>query len=1229
MTSLNGYHVQKTLRSSSRSQVYLATRESDGVDVFVKRYPGDTQDVSGSRAARELLAIRAAAGPGVPEGFAVVPGPDTPLLVLEWIPGVSLCQWVESSRPTVKAFLTVAIQLTETLARVHSARLIHRDLTPYNVMVDPASLKATIVDFGVAQSLGAQERSFDASAGPGVGGALQYISPEQTGRMNRGIDMRSDLYSLGATLYYALTRRAPFEGSDTLALLHALLARTPRAPFDLRPDVPLALSRIVLRLLEKEPDDRYQSARALHADLVTCQDQLAQRGAIDEMLVLGTAEAPDRPRFSRRIHGRDAEIARLRELYARAAGGATQVLMLAGEPGAGRSALVDQLRPPLAETGGYLAPGKFDVSQERPYSAWAAALGAFVQQLLVESDERLLHWRDVLGTALGNIARVMVDLVPNLGFVLGEVPPVPELGPRETQARLALALKRFISACATPDHPLVLFLDDMQWSDAASRALLDELLADASSKALLVIGAYRASEVQQGHPLASQFARLRERGISVEFMSLGPLSIDASTALLAEALERTPEAVRPLAVLIHRKTGNAPLFVRQFVEHMQGRGLLVYAHGSGWTWEPAAVAAADIPEGAVALLTSKLHRLEPGPRAILELASCIGDEFVADLLCELSQTERGEVEKGLWTLCDEGLIAPCPGGFRFSHDRIREATSALLSQDARARLHHETCQLLLARLSESERSARIFEIAEHLSQGLRYMSEEQRLPGLRILLAAGKRALAAGAALTAEAYLEVARRLLRDEDWKSEHALAFDLSLQSVESAFLRRDFDSALQIADLAEAHAVSPVQIAQVSAKRILVYALTRSPEECATHALAVLARFGLRLPLRPSRLRAYFTMRLVLWRMQSQGIDAVTRPATAMDPQRIAKVILVGAAGGVLSRVSTRLVALVSSWMVTQNLKHGCLARPGFTLGTFSAYLQIVLGATAEAERIETAALDGERRSPDPVYAPRTEMIMRAVSHPWRMPRRRALAPLDRVGNALQELGDLEYCYYSRFLKSAFGALAGEPVASAAGALQGQVERVRRSGHRYSEPQFCLRAVLLLQAAPDAAIPIESEIAASEVELAAEHSSAEPYVRTLWMMVLCIYRRWDLVLAQSDAIGTKLFEQVAFVHIADHTLYRGLAAAALAPHGRGLLPDRGRRSLRESLRRMRSWARSGPDFAHMVLLLQAEEARLAHNFRRARALYEEAAQCARHADFPHHVALAHERRGDLLLA
>ncbi len=1207
--------------------MYWAVRDRDATEVILKLYAGDSTAQRLASAQRELETLRTLAGKGTPRPLEILLEHVTPVLVIEFVPGVALGTWIEAGLPSPSAILRVALQLAEVLGRVHAARFTHRDVNPRNVVVDPATLATHLIDFGIARRLGSAEGDAVGTGG-GLAGTLLYIAPEQTGRMNRVSDMRSDLYSLGATLYHALTGRPPFESTDPLELIHAHIARVPVPPIQLRPEIPAALSEVVLKLLRKEPDERYPTAAVLHADLLMLQEQLERTGRMDGGFALGGAQEPERPSFSRKLHGREREIAKLRALQEQVCTGHASMLLIQGEPGCGKSALIDEFRPWLAEAGGYLAIGGFDLYSDRPYAGWETALGSLCQQLLVESDARLERWRTELLAGLGGIAKALVELLPDLGFILGEVEAVPALGPRETQARLSLAVQRFLGVCAGRSRPLVLFLDDLQWSDAGSRYLLEDVLSSDLPEGLLVIWACRSGVLTSGHPLTALLARLAERRIEVETLTLSTLAAEAGTEMLAEALERSVDDVHDLGRLVERKTGNNPLLIRQFIDHIHARGLLRWRRGHGWSWSPAEIAAADIPDGAVALMTEKMGRLEPISRELIELASCVGDEFDLDLLTELARLEKTSLEKALFALSDAGLIAPCTNGFRFVHGRIREAAQSMLSAETHAQLQYDIGRLLLARTPEAEHAEHASTIVDHLNRGLAHVGEDLRLTAVRLNLAAGGRALAKGAAATSEGYFGVARKLFLDRDWEQERSLGFSLLLRSAESTILVGDFDSALSLLADLERRSPSLLESAQIAARRVQIFAMTKDPVECMSYALGILSGLGVRWPLRPSPARARLALLVLRLRLRMREGRELFRPAASMDPGLLAPILVIGACTGVIGRVDLHLGVIASCWVISSNLRQGYLARPGYSLAVYAGWLQLILGDTAGAQRAAQLALEWGERVPDPVYRPRLEMHIHAILRPWWMPRRQALAGLERISESMREVGDLEYAYYARFLDSSYGALAGNPVGETGRALLEIADAVRRSGTRYPEPERFHDAYRLLLASELSDRAIENAVAESDSWLASNSGGVEAYVRTCWLLVLCVFNRHDLAFSQSERFSKWLFRIVPYVHVTDHTFYRGLAAAALASSAHRRDRVRYVHVLRRSLGKLRRWAKGGPDFAHMELLLAAEHARLRRKPERARALYEQAQQGAKRQDFIHHAALACERRARMFI-
>jgi hypothetical protein len=1219
-----GYSFAKWLRQNENGSVALAIRETDGLDVVLKTYRADRDRGGRSlQVQRELEALRAVAGPGVPAALDLLLTHSPPVLVLARVPGTSLLRWIPEGGVRLADFLSVAVQLTATLMRVHERRLIHRDVTPDNILVDPQTLQTHLIDFGLAKAIGALSRGEGRPSIPeSLGGTLSYMAPEQTGRMNRGCDFRSDLYSAGATFYHMLTGRPPFESDDALELVHAHIARLPPDPATLRPDLSEPIRQLLLKLLRKDPEERYQSARALHADLKECLGQVTQRGEIDPGFALGSVEPPDRPRFPARLYGRDVQVAQLHELYQRCIEGKPAALLLRGEAGCGKSTLVSALRPALAARGGCLAIGKFDRQRPRPYSGWIAILEYLAGQLLLERTERLERWRGQLREGVGSIARALVDLVPDLRFILGEVPEMPALDARASRARLSLALQRFLAAFASIDHPLVLLLDDVQWSDAGSRLLLDDLLPSVPP-ALLLIVAFNSSEAGGAGSDTELIERQQRAGVKLDVLEVPALGREHVAAMLSDALGQPRDLTQSLAELIERKTGNNPLLVRQFVEHVHERGLLRHETGR-WTWDLTALAAADIPDGAVALTTAKIAQLGAEPRRALALASCIGDEFDTELLYALAGSDHAGLERGIHALCDLGLIAPCEEGLRFLHSRIREAAQELLNDAEYERVHYQAGTLLLARTPEPKLGEAIFGIVDHLNRGLRRVPPERELEVVQLNLRAGKTALATGAGAGATAYFSVARTLFERSFAEREPELGVEIQLRSAEAAFATRDFEAALELLSALESRTLPWLQSAKAAELRLRIFALTRSAEECVQHILQDLQRVGIRWPLRPTRGRARLALHRAGWELALRGTRNMLRKQTDDDPRALGPLLL-ATLGGPILRHDLHLSALQTSRVLTWYLRAGYRTSPSFFLAGYAAYRYALLGGARRTRAYAQTALELNRSVPTSAYTVRSEHVVHALIYPWLMTRREAVEPLTRIAESARELGDPEYTYYARFVHAVYLALAGDAIALADPRLRELTELVRRSGHSFAEPEQCQRAYALLTCAERG--EVERRISAY-ASATVEPTAAVQYSSILRAMVLCIYGRHDLVAAETEARGDQVFRVMAGAHLADHVFYRGLAAASLALRDAGPQRRRQRRLVKTCMRKLRGWARAGPDFVHMTWLLQAELECLSGRPDAARTLYDKATARAQQQGYLHHAALACESRARMLL-
>jgi hypothetical protein len=786
----------------------------------------------------------------------------------------------------------------------------------------------------------------------------------------------------------------------------------------------------------------------------------------------------------------------------------------------------------------------------------------------------------------------------------------------------------------------VLLFDDVHWADDASRELLVDLIGGLGGGACLLLCAYRNEPNVDGARVSALLEEAAAtRSLPVTRIELGGLDSGSARRMLAEALGRPAGRIECLAETVQRRTGNNPLLIQQFVLHVHGLGLIRFAEEEGWTWDDAAIAQAEIPEGAVPMLVAKLQGFDPVCREVIELASCIRDRFDAPGLAEFASRPAEELEPALFSLAEQGLLVACSGGYAFVHERVREAAQSMLSDDARAQLHARIGQTLLARLSEDERASRVLQLAAHLDRGVRFLPEARRLDVIRIDAAAGRRALQEGDPFAARSFLATGRTLWREDDWPEHAALGFALATASIECETLCGAFPEALALAGALEQRPLAPLQRAEVASRKIRILALTEEPRVGTRYALEVLRGFGVHWPEVPP---SVFVLRLrvlrLLWRMRGRRIANAWKRADQIDPGWVAPIVVISAAGTLMARADVRFGSLSACHVLSSTLRHGYVARPGYTLSGFALVVNSLielspwvkrfaraLGDLPDAERLERTALDWQRHSPDPVYDPRSEFFAYGVLRAWRAPRRSLLPELARVARAAHEAGDLEYANYAEFVRILFSVLVGDPVPQVLAELAELCRRVRSRRIAYVEPRSLLRPCELLQR-DRRGLDLDAELEEAQRELTGMTPVTASYASTAWLLVCCVFGRWDLACSQADPFGSRLG---AYAHSVDFVLYRSLAAGVLAERSVGSARRRSRRLLRRGLRFLRGRGAEGPDFTHMAQLLEGESHRLGRRFGRAVGCYQRATRTATEASQPHHAALAQERLAELLLA
>jgi len=927
----------------------------------------------------------------------------------------------------VGTFLRLAIRIARAVGSVHAAGLIHKDIKPSNVLVNSATGDVWLTGFGIASRL---RRERQPPEPPEIiAGTLAYMAPEQTGRMNRSIDSRSDLYAFGIMLYEMLTGGLPFSASDPIEWVHCHVARQPVPPSERLPGVPGSVSAIIMKLLAKTAEERYQTAAGVERDLRRCLAGWDVQRRIAEF-PLGEHDTPDRLLIPEKLYGRARDVETLLASFDRIIkSGAPELVFVSGYSGIGKSAVVNELHKPLVALRGLFASGKFDqYKRDIPYATLAQAFQSLLRPLLTKNEAELSKWRDALREAVGPNGQLIVDLVPELKLIVGEQPPVPELPPQDAQGRFQLVFRRFISVFARPEHPLALFLDDLQWLDAATLDLMEDLLNGSDMRHLMLIGAYRNNEVNPSHPLMRKLEAMRQAGAILQDIILAPLTREDLAQLIADSLHCEPERATPLAQLIHDKTTGNPFFAIQFFSELAEEGLLTFDHDKGrWSWDLNRIYAKGYTDNVVDLMVGKLNRLPVETQKALQQLACLGNSAEFAMLRMVYQDSDEEMHGQLWEAVRAGLIFRSEDSYRFLHDRVQEAAYSLIRQELRPETHLRIGMLLAAHTPPEKLEEGIFEIVNQLNRGSHLItSTEERERVAELNFIAGRRAKTSTAYASALKYLAGGRALLTEETWDHNYELIFSIEFDTAECELLTADMVAAEKRLSMLVGRAKSKHDVAIVTRLRLTLYTTLDRNDRAVEVCLEYLRRGGTDWSPHPTSDEAQREYERIWSQVGSRLIeDLIDLPSmTNPDVLDVLDVLTEVVAPALFS--DENLCSLVICRMVNLSLEHGNSDSSCFAYVWFAIIAGPRFGNYKDGFRFGRLGYDLVEKHGLKRFQGRTYMSFGGVVVPWT---RHVLAGRDlvrRAFDAANEMGDLTFAAYSRSQLNTNFLAAGDQLA-----------------------------------------------------------------------------------------------------------------------------------------------------------------------------------------------------------
>jgi predicted ATPase/class 3 adenylate cyclase len=1238
------YSLSETLYQSSRTTIHRGIRKVDHLPVVIKLLGGDyphPRDLAQLR--REFRVARQLRAPGIIDVYALEPWGNGLALVQEYFEGASL---TAQTRPGIAAdldtFFAMALAITRVLVHVHR-QVVHGDVSPANVLWNGKTCDLRLIDFGASSEIRRESQRVPPEDLSET--SLPYVAPERSGRMNRDVDHRTDLYSLGAMLYELLAGIQPFAAKDRGEWIYAHVSRQPRPPHEIAAGVPETLSHIVLRLMAKNPEDRYQSARGLLGDLEECERRWRATGRIEDF-ALSQWDAESHLRIPQRLRGREAELQSLLAAFEAVTRGGTRVLMVSGEAGIGKSALVNESRRTIFRQNGYFGEGKFDQSQHHaPYAALAEAFRQLVVQILSEPEERLTRWAAELREALAPNGQLIVDLVPAIERVIGPQPPVAPSNPVEQQNRFQATVASLVRTFARSDHPLVLFLDDLQWSNAPTLALIKRLLADRGSGSFLLIGAYRESEVDEKHPLAALLADLA-RTDPIESLRLAPLGVPAVSDLLGEAFAISNQQTAELASVLCQKTKGNPLVLGELLCRLNRDGGVFFdANRGAWSWDLDRIRHSTDGDS-LELTLRRLLDLSPETQSWLRLAACIGASFELGTLSIIAEGPVAAAAEGLREAVLEGLVLPIDDDYRLVespedrefgdtppfdvryqfHDRVQQAAYDLIPAKDRGALHLRIGRLLLKHTSPAKREERMIEIAQHLNEGAALLeTDAQRLELVSVNLAAARKANASVAYGAAFKLLQAAHSALPSNSWDTAFELTYEVHYLSAACAYLVGELEPAAALCGELLRRGRTRLERAQVYAMQLAQLTFCDRMDEAVVAGLHGLRLLGVGMSARPKTATIVKELLFAKAALGGRRVADLENAPEITDPAvRLCMRILIDFIPPAYLTGNDRLFAAVVLKQVRLSLRHGSGVE---SASAYASYVVLLagLGDLKRADEFGRLAVRLTEKYEATESRCRNLVLYALFGQSWNRPWRELRLCFQEAVRAGLESGDLLFAAYACGWIHLWDPDLDVRTASDEG--RKYLAIIQKTDYQNARDAAQLAQQLwanLLGQTQDRLSLSDGHFDEKTCgeRMAQVRNVSGCGIHALYRIKLCLLydepQQGFEVITQARLLIRALAGSPYMVEYCLHAFLVCASIGADAPNARAA-----RRHMRRYRRMMRRWARHAPEnFSQHELLMDAEWARLTNDVAAAMLLYDRAIAAAREGGFARYEALANER-------
>lgn len=1245
---LPGYAILRETSHDRKFTIYRGIREKDQIPVLIKTlsisHP-KLDDVARIKNEYELL--KSLDLPSIVKAYALERYQNGYQLILEDASAISLNKWLKSQNPELSQKMILSIHIVQALGDLQAEDIIHKDIQPENILVYPDSLKVKLTGFNFATKIPKQRLSFKHPTL--LEGSLAYMSPEQTGRMNQEVDYRTDFYSLGVTFYKLFTLKLPFDTNDPMELVHAHIAKTPLPPYESDAAIPRPLSDIILKLMSKKPEERYSSTFSLLKDLEKCLKEYQEKGAI-ELFPLGENDLYHRLQISHKLYGREKEISEMMGIFQRIRRGSTELLLLSGYPGIGKSSIVNELEHSIVASKGFFIAGKYDQYKTNiPYSAFIEAFQSLVHQILTESDDTIAAWREKIKHALGNNAAVVLEVIPELSLIIGESYLAQEFDSSETQNRFNFFLQRFISLYASEDFPLVIFLDDLQWIDPASLQLLEMVLTTLKTSGLLIIGAYRNNEVTQVHPLISATQRIKRHGSPVTLLEVPPLKIESVERLIADSLHLPQERCKELTKVIFEKTQANPFFINQLLTLLYEEKLLYVDQDLGiWTWNSEKIRGFEVSGNVIDLLINKLQKCSSEMQEILEVGACIGSSFDARLISTVKEMPLSSlipwcleaIREGFILLSDnflEGEEDTSSKTFRFLHDKVQQAAYLLMDEEKRKATHYKIGLILLKKYKPEELEENIFEIMSQLNHAQNLITEQrERIQYAEMNLIAAEKAMRTVAWGTAIEFLKVGLAFLPENKWETHYTTTFKMYLNLAEARYLLYDFDTASRLFDQILTYTKSIPDKISVHILKMKLYISSVNYKEAVVWGKNALKLLDVHLPL--NHLKAHTIKEYLLLRLKLLGKDTeslVSLPTIsdtkAFDIIQIFTLLVIPS-----YLTSKDLFSFVVIKGLNLILKYGNAPMTAYMYASYGIILNAVFENFKGSFEFGKLALEINKKYEDQKYVPATKFLVGTFLNPTQKHLKTSVDILQQGYEMGTSTGDFINAVYCQGMMYTFKFLIGTNLSELQPEILECLKYVTRiKSHNRGYVFYALRqTIMALKGETSSPSSMQTnefqEEAFFQMLLENDFFITLYFAYTFKMGICYLFEDYE----KTIEIG-KRTESLAFAALGQpmrlvNDYYYALALIGIYP-----LKDKSTqieffRRIEKISKKLKTWAKAAPaNYLHKSLIIQAELKRIQGNKEVATELYDKAIELAKENAYTQDEGIANELFAKFFLA